>query len=157
MTRLTTIRAAVVSILVVVVVLICCGQSPKFERRRSYHTIIQFLSMEFIFNLHMRPPIPCEIPPPNIYWRESQGYTYPAATTSCQCTKFPKRRATHLIVHSSRKKYCIFYANSLLIAKFCRKTLDVLKNVCHLLRHLWRELEFVLLLFCWSSLCVSMY
>ena len=23
----------------------------------------------------MRPPIPCEISPPNIYWRESQGDT----------------------------------------------------------------------------------
>ena len=26
-------------------------------------------------NLHRRPPIPCEISPPNIYWRESQGDT----------------------------------------------------------------------------------
>jgi hypothetical protein len=35
---------------------------------------------------------------------------------------FPKCRVTPLQVHSLQKKYCIFYANNVLIAKFTRPT-----------------------------------
>ena len=40
---------------------------------------------------------------------------------------------------------------------FFRLCKSFAESVCHLFRHLWRGLEFVLLLIFWSSLCVSTY
>ena len=72
-----------------------------------------------------------------LFWRQfTQGYAafnfcpnirvHPGAPMlgyiQVPCTTSQKRSVRHLRVHRLQKKYCIFYANNMLIAKFTRQT-----------------------------------
>ncbi len=55
------------------------------------------------------------------FFPRQKGSRWPPGSGACRVyTNTPKCRAKHLWVHRSRKKYCIFYANNMLIAKFTR-------------------------------------
>jgi len=76
-------------------------------------------------------------------------------------TMFPKRRATHLGVHHSRKKYNILCANNLLIAKFTRPTSHTSNTVYKLnkskLSGLVNVFTMVQQLVCWWWCCCCLF
>jgi len=99
----------------------------------------------------LNTPPPPPPPPPN--------------PVSSRSTTSPKRSVRHLRVHRLRKKYCIFYANNLLIAKFTRPTSHTSNTVDKLnnskLSGLVNFFTMVRQLVCWWCCCcclsLSMY
>jgi hypothetical protein len=76
-------------------------------------------------------------------------------------TTSQKHRVRHLRVHSSQKKYCIFYANNLLIAKCTRPTSHTSNTVDKLnkfkLSGLVNVFTMVRQLVCWWWWCCCLF